>query len=150
MFRIWVLFNFSVFQKCLVNTVTICMVYGKGSHKSNQRDATCFTKFCMKLPKVFYLAVCSVFFYMQDTHANKEKLKVTDVLWFFLKDVHRTLQCFKYKFSPLETNGIALIIEFIACSIRLVLIFCLFEVVTKWGLVDIIIYTFIEMTYTQL
>lgn len=39
--------------------------------------------------------------------------------------------CFKYKFSPLETNGIALIIEFIACSIRHVLIFCLFEVVTK-------------------
>lgn len=72
--------NFSVFQKRLVNTVTICMVYGKGSHKSNQQDATCFTKFCMKLPKVFYLAVCSVFFYMQDTHANKEKLKVTDVL----------------------------------------------------------------------
>lgn len=59
--------NFSVFQKRLVNTVTICMVYGKGSHKSNQQDATCFTKFCMKLPKVFYLAVCSVFFYMQDT-----------------------------------------------------------------------------------
>lgn len=50
------------------------------------------------------------------THANKEKLKVTDVLRFFLKDVHRTLQCFKYKFSPLETNGIALIIEFIAFS----------------------------------
>lgn len=67
-------------------------MHGKGSHKSNQQDATCFTKFCMKLPKVFYLAVCSVFFYMQDTHANKEKLKVTDVLWFFLKDVHRTLQ----------------------------------------------------------
>lgn len=59
--------NFSVFQKRLVNTVTICMVYGKGSHKSNQQDATCFTKFCMKLPKVLYLAVCSVFFYMQDT-----------------------------------------------------------------------------------
>lgn len=59
--------NFSVFQKRLVNTVTICMVYGKGSHKSNQQDATCFTKFGMKLPKVFYLAVCSVFFYMQDT-----------------------------------------------------------------------------------
>lgn len=72
--------NFSVFQKRLVNTVTICMVCGKGSHKSNQQDAACFTKFCMKLPKVFYLAVCSVIFYMQDTHANKEKLKVTDVL----------------------------------------------------------------------
>lgn len=54
-------FNFSVFQKHLVNTVTICMVCG------NQQDAACFTKFCMKLPKVFYLAVCSVFFYMQDT-----------------------------------------------------------------------------------
>lgn len=81
MFRIWVLLIFQYSKSIdLVNTVTICMVCGKGSHKSNQQDAACFTKFCMKLPKVFYLAVCSVIFYMQDTHANKEKLKVTDVL----------------------------------------------------------------------
>lgn len=32
---------------------------------------------------------------------------------YFLKDVHRTLQCFKYKFSPLKMHGITLIIEFI-------------------------------------
>lgn len=66
MFSILVQFNFSVFHKPLVNTVTICMVYGKGSHKSNQQDAACFVKFYINevtqnyfiLQYVVYFSTC--------------------------------------------------------------------------------------------
>lgn len=72
--------NFSIFQKHLINTITIYIIYNKNSHKSNQQNTTYFTKFYIKLPKIFYLTIYNIFFYIQNTHTNKKKLKITNIL----------------------------------------------------------------------
>lgn len=59
---------------------------------------------------------------MQDTHVllNKEKLKLTHVLRLFSQEFPQNLTiCFKYKISPLETNGIAFILNLLGFQLDL-------------------------------